>query len=366
VSSKRRTNGIPVRLMKATVERVDGVDGPASEVPFLMIKSAVVPGDEEDETTDGTDGTGGLADDAAAASGGESTDGTEGAAPVESGETPGDSAWEKQDAANAAKAAALIATLKGQVGDLIAREKTEDETADVYDLTDAQCALDWVLGVLAKLSFSEGADSDTAADAAKNGDQAADDTAGAAPADEEEAAVSKSAMIQEVTDAVTATLSAQLGEVRKAVEALQPSAPADTQTSTETAATVADPVVKQSDTDVSEVLKSTLPQVLEPVTKAVGQLAEQLADVSGRLAAVEAQDAQGGPMLKGAQPQQLLTSHLWGQGPSVDPYAAHLAGGLATPEALTKAVSQITDAQARDSIGKQIATAMHPLFTDGH
>jgi len=126
---------------------------------------------------------------------------------------------------------------------------------------------------------------------------------------------------------------------------------------------VAEPVVKQSDTDVSEVLKSTLPQALEPITKAMESVATVLANVSERLAAVEAQDAKGGPLLKSAH-VQAAQSHLWGERPNGDPYAAHLPGGIDSREQLTKAVAAISDPRARDEAGRELAVAMHPLFSN--
>lgn len=351
-----KTGGIPVQLVKVKVKNVDGVDGPANETPFLMMKSAIVPGEDDGQEDDGAAG---VEVDVEAEPDDSQADDEPEAAEVEPGETPGDSAWEKQDSATATKAATMLASIKQLVCDLIGREQAEDSDADVSQLQDMMCGLDWVLGGLAKFSFTEGADSDAAADAEKNGDQADDDTESGSAPDDEEAPVTKAVTTEDVTSIVTGLVNEKFTQVMKAVEALKPSTPAETKPSTEDAATAAQPVVKQAD-EVSEVLKSTLPHVLKPITKAMGDLAEVVAGMSERLAAVEAQDAQAGPLLKGAQPQ--VPSHLWGERPDLDPYRGYLPGGLNTPEALAKAVGGIQDPRARDEAGRDIALAMHPLL----
>lgn len=345
-TKQRKATGVPVQLVKAKIDRVDGVDGPANEVPFLVMKAATVIVEGDDM---GTDMPAEIEDEGS---------GIE-PAEVQPGETPGDSAWEKQDAATAQKAAAIVANLRGQVEGLISRELAENEAADVWALQDAMCGLDWVLSTLAKFSFEEQAESEAAGEREAETEPADDEAGDGSATDEEEATVTKSATMDEVT----ALVEGKFSEVMKAVEALKPSAPAETETPTEETATAAEPVVKQADSDVSEVLKSTLPLVLEPVTKAMGQLAELIAGVSGRLAAVEAQDAKTGPLLKGAH-VQAAQSHLWGERPNGDPYAAHLPGGIDTPELLTKAVAAISDPRARDEAGRELAVAMHPLFSN--
>lgn len=358
---QKKAAGVPVQLVKAKISNVDGVDGPANETPFLVMKAAVMPGDEDETEQPGDEaaGDGVMVEVESADTADEPAGDEQEAAAVEPGETPGDAAWEKQDAAAAEKAAALLAGLKTQIDGLIEREMAEDSDADVSMLQMACSDLDWVLGVIAKFSFTEQADSDAAkseppADAT---DEAGD---GSATDEEEGATVTKSATMDEVT----ALIDSKFSEVMKAVEALKPSAPATTETPTEEPATAVTEVVKQSDTDVSEVLKSTLPKVLEPVTKAMGQLAELVAGVSERLKAVEAQDALAGPLLKGAHVQAAQSqSHLWGQRPNGDPYAAHLPGGIDSREQLTKAVAAISDPRARDEAGRELALATHPLFS---
>lgn len=351
---QKKPTGVPVQLVKAEIENVDGVNGPANETPFLVMKAAVMPGDDEDEMTAEGDG---LTVEVEAPTDEPTGDEPEAAA-VEPGETPGDAAWEKEDAAAAEKAATLLAGLKGQIDALIEREMAEDSEADVSMLQMACSDLDWVLGVIAKFSFTEGADSD----AAKNEPPAEADEAGDGSATDEEEAdtVAKSVTMDEVTALVEDKFSA----VMKAVEALKPSpsAPAETETPTDKAADVAEPVVKQADTDV-EVLKSLLLKAQEPTTKAVGHLAEVVAGVLERVSAMEAQDAPGGPLLKSAH-VQAAQSHLWGERPNGDPYRNHLPGGIDSPELLSKAVAAISDPRARDEAGRDIAVAMHPLFSN--
>lgn len=353
-TKQRKATGVPVQLVKAKIDRVDGVDGPANEVPFLVMKAAVMPGGDEDEMQPGMDGDGLTVEVEAPADDTATGDEPE-AADVQPGETPGDAEWETQDSQNAEKAATLLAGIKAQVSELIQRELAEDDSADVSMLEMACSDLDWVLGVIAKYSFTEQAEADAAKENPPTDGEAGD---GSATEEEEADTVAKSVTIEQVTALVEDKFSA----VMKAVEALKPSAPAEPETTTGHAATAAEPVVKQTD-NVSEVLKSTLPQVLEPVTKAVGQLAELIAGVSERLAAVEAQDAKAGPLLKGAHVQD-AQSHLWGQRPNGDPYAAHLPGGIDTPERLSKAVAAIADPRARDEAGRDLALAMHPLFSN--
>lgn len=342
-TKQRKATGVPVQLVKAKIDRVDGVDGPANEVPFLLMKAATVIVEGDDM---GSDMPAEVEDE------GIGIDPAE----VQPGETPGDSAWEKQDAATAQKAAAIVANLRGQVEGLISRELAENEAADVWALQDAMCGLDWVLSTLAKFSFEEQAESEAAGEREAETEPADD---GSATEEEEADTVAKSVTIEEVT----ALVEGKFTEVMKAVEALKPSAPATTETPTEEPATAATEVVKQSDTDVSAVLKSTLPTALEPITKAMEAVATVLANVSERLTAVEAQDAKGGPLLKSAH-VQAAQSHLWGERPNGDPYRSHLPGGIDSPELLSKAVAAISDPRARDEAGRDIAVAMHPLFSN--
>lgn len=338
VTAKTKATGVPVQLVKAKIDRVDGVDGPANEVPFLLMKAAVLPDDEDEMQPE--DGDGVTVEVSSGEDGepaGEPTGDEAEPAEVEPGETPGDAAWETQDSKSAEKAASLLAGIKAQIDDLIKREMAESEDADVSMLEMACSDLDWVLGIIAKFVFTEQAE----ADAAKE-NPPTDDTeeAGDGSATDEEEAEDVTKAVEEIKvhfEGLFADLKKSLTEQVQGA-----------QTSTEATATAATEVAKSSETDVSDVLKSVLGPALEPITKAVEQVSTSLAGVSERLSKVEAQDAKGQPLLKG--------SAYWG-GPAVP---ANYAG--MQPEALTKALAEISNPQERDKVGQALALAQHPLM----
>lgn len=79
----------------------------------------------------------------------------------QNGPYPGSPAWEAQDAQTLIDAGQLIAQAGAKLQDALEREQTEvavgqaADQEDVFDLQDALCALDAVLGITARLAFTE-------------------------------------------------------------------------------------------------------------------------------------------------------------------------------------------------------------------
>lgn len=145
-------------IINPNIPRVDAVDGPATGMPFLLLKSQAPvlkdggPDDvvEDIEGTDVQDGPnidGDTVDDMDAASA-----------------TPGAPAWEAVDAAKARTATDALVQVRDQLKELAAREGAEDDD-DAWDnrwnLEDATCALDFALSTLAAFAVNEQNEADS-------------------------------------------------------------------------------------------------------------------------------------------------------------------------------------------------------------
>lgn len=87
---------------------------------------------------------------------------------------PGNMPWENYDSATLQQVSQCLASCDGALTAIIAREQTEASSVDpsdsqnAWDLQDAQSAMDYALGIVARLSFTEAHEADTA-DVAKAG-----------------------------------------------------------------------------------------------------------------------------------------------------------------------------------------------------
>lgn len=146
-------------IINPNIKRVDAVDGPATGMPFLILKSSVPPkpatapvvkadDDLDLEATDVQDGP--------------NIDGTT----VDDGDAaeaaPGAPAWEALDAAKARTATDALVAARDCVRELCGREAAEgDDDGNVWDLSDAADLLDAALGILAKFAVDEQNEADT-------------------------------------------------------------------------------------------------------------------------------------------------------------------------------------------------------------
>jgi len=81
---------------------------------------------------------------------------------------PGSPAWEAVDAATARKWTAILSRAKNAIGVMASREQVEaasdnggpDDAENAFDLQDAQCAIDYAIGVLAPFAVGEQAEAD--------------------------------------------------------------------------------------------------------------------------------------------------------------------------------------------------------------
>lgn len=146
-------------IINPAIPRVDAVDGPATGMPFLILKSQEAPVTKADgemdpvEDIEGTDVQDGANID------GDSVDDADAAAA-----TPGAPAWEAVDAAKARTATSALVQVRDQLKELAAREGAEDDD-DSWDnrwnLEDATCALDFALSTLAAFAVNEQNEADS-------------------------------------------------------------------------------------------------------------------------------------------------------------------------------------------------------------
>jgi hypothetical protein len=226
----------------------------------------------------------------------------------------GSSQWEAADAANLRAATVLLVQLKARLCAAKDREQAEydagdyDEIRDVFDLEDALCSLDWLLGTVAKLAVLEQAEADAGE---------ADDVAkalGAVTAQQTPADIVKSVgQIAHLLTAGVRALTIKETTMSETDTAVAKAATSPEQTTTETApeATVvekaggeqaptaddtASAIAKAlTDPKFTDVLKSMVGDV---VKEAVAPVTKGLDELTGRVKAVEEQPMPGGPVLK--------------------------------------------------------------------
>lgn len=151
------------------IPRVDAVDGPATGMPFLILKSQNTPdpanvpavpvvkaeGDDPVEELEAEDKEGGANID------GKSVDDADANAA-----DPGDPAWEATDAAKARVVVAALAQARAGIQELTCRESAEGDDSDydnVWNLQDAEYAIDAALAILAKFAVDEQVEADQGA-----------------------------------------------------------------------------------------------------------------------------------------------------------------------------------------------------------
>ena len=156
------------------IPRVDAVRGPATGIPFLIMKSADSPSADPLRKADA------MADEIVASD--VETPIVQGSEvnPDKAGDAdmPGSPTWEAVDAATARAAISQIVSLRALVNGLVAREQAEGATDNdgddfcwddsSWDLQDAASQLDFVLSVLAKFAVNEQDEADTAAQEAED------------------------------------------------------------------------------------------------------------------------------------------------------------------------------------------------------
>jgi hypothetical protein len=174
-------------LHSVHVPRVDAVKGPATGIPFLILKSQNRPGADAPITK----GNGAMADsdvaetldenlsDAVDAATDTAVNGDDvDAEAMAATSDPGSPEWEALDAAKARAAVTGLTALRSLVQHLMGREDAEsfagEGDGDVCDLMDACDAIDCALGIMAKFAVDEQAEADEAGDLQKSLDGAAD------------------------------------------------------------------------------------------------------------------------------------------------------------------------------------------------
>lgn len=156
-------------IINPVIKRVDAVDGPATGMPFLILKSNDLPEqpvvkDAEADPAEGIETTN---------VDGPHIDGTDVPDDEANAAAPGTPAWEATDAAKARTAVDALVQVRDRVRELAAREGAEaaggddGDTYSQWDLEDACGALDFALATLAKFAVDEQSEAD-------NGQQAAE------------------------------------------------------------------------------------------------------------------------------------------------------------------------------------------------
>lgn len=370
------------------ISRVDAVSGPANGMPFLLMKS--LPPGMVKETDVDVDEL--LEDEAAPAAEAEpdpadpmeALEPEEPEAPVEPAVVvPGDPVWEARDAMRGSAIAATLARARSMLCDAHDSEVAEiatgaeSDSSSAWELDDALSCLDSALAIVGRFAaleaqeaaegmeeVAEGEAVVTKAGArlsaasleharqardhliALIGEDAAqtsepeDGAAGAPDQEDEDVDVAKAkAMIDESIEGLRADLPELIAK------AVADAAAAPKDEAADPAAHDGDEVAKAADEPgtgeaapdaagapiTADVLKSTFEEVVKGA----------LAPLEGRLAAIEAQPAPGGPML----------------GMGGDPDVRGILGGAQTPEQVTKALEAITDPQERAQVATQLGAA---------
>lgn len=363
------------------IPRVDAVDGPATGMPFLILKSqsgspadpanVAVPvvkaeGDDPVEAVEAEDKEGGANID------GKSVDDADANAA-----DPGDPAWEATDAAKARVVVDALAQARAGIQELGCREQAEgDDSDNVWDLQDAEYAIDMALSILAKFAVDEQVEADQGAAEAEADARALGLIKSLADRHiKKEATVEAEATTTKVTKADDSALVAVYdanGKLMGAVDAadltpLNTGVPADSEAATEgdaptegegdadatpvadaqapapaaeaapapaptaPAAAAADDVTKSLDERVAEAvakaLEAAVAAAVEPLVKSNEELTE-------RVEKMARSPRDGGPMLSGQRPNQV--------GPALRGHQAEEAS-----EELRKQLESETDPGAR-------------------
>ena len=145
-----------MEIINPDIPRVDAVDGPATGIPFLILKAgnpapvAKAEGDDpvvDIEATDVQDG---------ANIDGESVDND-----AANAADPGAPAWEATDAAKARTATAALVAARDQIRELAQREEAEGEyDGSDWELMDAGELIDCAISILAKFAVDEQSEAD--------------------------------------------------------------------------------------------------------------------------------------------------------------------------------------------------------------
>jgi hypothetical protein len=287
-------------------------------------------------------------------------------APVVDG-TPGSPEWEAADADNANNAIALLLALKARIDIAAERERAEwdspsgeyDDIDNAWDLEDASCSLDWILGCLAKFAVTEAAEGVAKSADSPNSVRADVFVARLIPAlketDVTDVAKSETATTEAVTPETTPEAAPAAPE--ETVEKAEGNQPAATE------APATEDLFKSALDQFakSDVFKDTITGVVKAAIAEDVPAAIEGSDVvkglAARLETVENQPVSGGPLLRGATGLSADGLTLVTKGGPVGP-----AGEIpAEPEDIRKALESVTDPGARDALSRALAKSSHPL-----
>lgn len=353
-----------IELADLSVDRVDGVKGPATGQGWLVMKALDDQGQEAAPEAQGSDAGAraehldahGASEAHAAAS---NLDPDDKANATEANEEaqgrddnfqkaddpdadPGNPAWEAKDAAILRQAAQQLVSVSTLVDQAYGREGAEALSADDYDYADvsdldcAKSALTHALGIVARLSFTEGAEG---ASVAKTADQVSNTVAalqnllatGSSDQGDDMTEDQMRSLLADQTEQFAKDIDARIekalkpadedrpgptgpvGEdedVEKAAKAKAKAKPADDEDDDDDADDKKKPPVAKSEdsattsttsnTDDGEVLKSVVADAFKAAMSEDGPVGAVLKSLEGRIDTVERQPAGGGPLLRGA------------------------------------------------------------------
>jgi hypothetical protein len=303
--------------------------------------------------------------------------------------SPGSMPWESYDAATLKQVAEMLAGCCNALDMMASREREESLVADpgdienAWDLEEAQSALDYAMGVVARLSFSEAAQSEAAKNTSvvkvgrtlsgKNTDalraardhlnaviDGAETKAGDAGTSEEDkivTEVTKSELADAITTGVVAGLKAERKAAKKARKEAKKNAnnggdvtAADLHPTAEVDADNINGIPDGGSVDGQYVNKGT--DEPDPAVKAVADqiegLAGTLASVQETVAKIAARPRPGGPSLDG---QNRGT-------PAVEGRTEQVTKGIddTALESLEKSYQAATDPLEKDRLGEQLTS----------
>ena len=145
-----------IEITNPDIPRVDAVDGPATGMPFLILKSQNAQTDPAAVPVVKADGDPAEDLEAEDKEGGANIDGSSVDDADANAADPGAPAWEATDAAKARVVVDALAQARAGIQELASRENAEGDDYDAaWNLEDAESAIDCALAILAKFAVDE-------------------------------------------------------------------------------------------------------------------------------------------------------------------------------------------------------------------
>lgn len=304
-----------MEIINPDIPRVDAVDGPATGIPFLILKSGElapvekaegdIVDDVEATDEDGPNIDGAAVDEADAASA-----------------APGDPAWEAVDASKARTALEALVQVRDQVNELAHREDAEEVYGEAaFNLMDAAEMIDCAVGILAKFAVDEQVEAENALAAAESDARA-------------------------------------LGLIKQLAARHQPAEPEEAAVAeTQTPVTKAEEAMVAVYDQNGNLLGAVGSDAITPLSTSVEP--ESDAATEGDAPAEDAPAAEAEPVVEAAAaPAEAAAPET----PAAAPVAAEPAAPAAAEEDVTKSLDELVAESVAKALEAAVATAMEPVL----